>query len=213
MVSQMFGEYSGFAACQNGIKMGNNGIPKCYSEEDEDDSGSGDIDDVQAMIAESPVIRYDFGSDAVDASAGYMNMSRADGDLSTGACYTNAVRNNASFYIPDVEFFRCALAKVADAEMLDGIEDGVYYVNFVTDGIDQKTKLTYSGSNVTMSMCYNSDADSEQDTENVHVSITESSNGYDVEGVVIRDNDYNGSEAGGEVAEGLKLYASAITSS
>jgi len=219
LMQQAFSEYSEFVSCNKGLKMNTNGRPMCYTEDDSDtDTGgtvnpdTGDLSDVQAMIADSPVIKYDFGSDAIEASADNFNIySRAAGDLSTGACYTNAVRNNASFYIPDVEFFRCALAKAADADMLTGIEDGVYYVKFLTDGLEQKTKLTYSGSNVTMSMCYNADAESNQQTENVHVSITKSTNGYDVEGVVVRDNDYNGAADGGEVSEGLKLYASAAT--
>jgi len=216
LLSQMFSEYEDFAACTHGLKLNDNGRPMCNPEGDDDsdsgDTASGNAGEIQAMVADSPVLEYDFGTDAVEDSSDVFSIyGRAAGDYSVGACYTNAVRNNASWYVPDVEFFRCALAKTAGEELLSGIESGVLYAKFLTDGMEHRAKLTYAENNVTMNMCYDDGTQMVEDTENVQISITKSGEGYSVQGTVIGDNNYNPAVEGSEVARGFRLYATADT--
>ena len=217
LIEEMFEEYAEFVACDKGLKMNENGRPMCYRDDDDDDDDDdgedGDDTDAQEIIADSPSFQYDFDSDSVEfeEAVGSIYGRAAFDDDSVGACYTNAVRNNASFDIPKVEMYRCVVAKAAEAELLSGVEDGVLYAVFTDDGLEHRAKIDYSEGAVSVNMCLDRGNEMVPDTENARISIVKTENGYDVEGVIIEDNDYNGEEEGGEVARGRRVYASAAT--
>jgi len=218
LIEQHFGEYGQFAACQHGIHANAHGLPMCYTDDDDDGESDdvSDIEDVQDMIANAPAIDYDFDDDNADtglAASGVLEIyGRLVAPYSEGACYTNAIRNNASLFVPDVEYYRCALSKVADEELISALEDGVMYIKLLTNSYEHRAKLTLNGDTVTMSVCYDDGNQLVEDTENTRIKIQKLTDGYKVEGTIIRDNHYINGDRSGDVARGSRIFASADTS-
>jgi len=203
----------GYTACTSGFHLGAHGLPMCYSETE-------DIDDASIMeiIANAPEIKYDIDMDELEytsysipiVNSNFATTRDVDTSNPIGACYVYGIRYNASWYVPDADYYRCAVSKVADAGLLEDISGGEAYLNLKTDGINNFAKITYSSDTATVSLCSN--IVNTTTTENARVVIARVGEGYSVESTMLLDNDYNASDPGGEVARGQKIFASANVS-